>query len=37
MDAHPPDGAAHQRQQPDPHPTGHRQAAQPGLPESVVQ
>lgn len=36
MDAHPPDGAAHQWQQPDPNPAGHRQAAQPGLPEPVI-
>lgn len=37
VDAQPPDGAAHQRQQPEPHPARHRQAAPPGLPEPVVQ
>lgn len=37
MDAHPPHRAAHQRQQPDPYPTRHRQTALPGLPEPVVQ
>lgn len=36
VDTHTLDGAAHQRQQLDPHPAGHLQAAQPGLPEPVV-